>query len=139
MLPGIEIVIATVQSIKFFVGAAFDNLSLFDDQDLIGSADGGKAMRYDEGGSSLHQVGKTLLDKLLRLGVKTRSSFVKNEDARLRKNGSGNRNPLALSSREFHSSFADHGVVLVRKALGELVHARDAAGSQDIFFAGIET
>src|SRR5580700_7232532 len=118
MLSGIEIVIATVQSIKFFVGAAFDNPSLFDDQDLIGSADGGKAMRDDEGGSPLHQVGKTLLDQLLRLGVKTRSGFVKNEDARLRQNGAGNRNPLALSSRQFHSSFADHGLVLGGKALG---------------------
>src|SRR5580658_6348167 len=139
MLPGIEIVIATVQSIKFFVGAAFDNPSLFDDQDLIGSADGGKAMRDDEGGSSLHQVGKTLLDKLLRLGVKTRSSFVKNEDARLRQNCAGDRNPLALSSRELHTPFADHGVVLVRKALGKLIHTGDVAGSQNIFFAGIRT
>src|SRR6202521_5566212 len=137
MLLGIKIVIAAAQGIEFFVCAVFDNPSQFDDQDLIGAADGGKPVRDDEGRSSLHQVGKTLLDQLLRFRVETGSRFVENQDARLRENGPGNRNPLPLSSRELYATFADYCFVLVRKALGELIHARDAAGPEDIFFAGI--
>src|ERR1700682_6473583 len=107
MLLGIKIVIATAQSIEFFVGAVFDNPSQFDNQDLIGAADGGKPVSDDEGRSSLHQVGKTLLSQLLGLRVEAGSGFVENQDARLRENGPGNRNPLPLSSRKLHAAFAD--------------------------------
>src|SRR5579864_6165474 len=118
-----------MQSVEFFVGAPFDNTALFDDQDLISAAYGGKPVSNDEGCSSLHQVGKALLNQLLGFGVETGSGFIKNEDARLRENRAGNRNSLPLPSGKFYSAFADYGLVLVGEALGEFVHAGDATGS----------
>src|SRR5208282_5905447 len=118
VLLGIEIVIAAAHGVEFFVGAVFDNLSLLDDQNLIGAADRRKPMRDHERGAPLHQVGKTLLNQLLRFRVETGSGFIENQDARFRQNGAGYRNSLPLSSGKLYSALADDGVVLVREALG---------------------
>src|ERR1700680_4380806 len=107
MLFGVEIVIAAACGIEFLVRATFDNSALFDDKNLISAANGGKPVRDDKRSSSLHQVGKALLDQLLRFRVEAGRSFVENQNTRLRQYGAGNRNSLALPSGELHSAFAD--------------------------------
>src|SRR5436853_5941336 len=45
---------------QFFVGAAFHDLSVFEDQDEIGSGDGAQAVGNDDGRASLYQVGQSV-------------------------------------------------------------------------------
>ena len=78
--------------------AVFDNSALLDNQNLIGAANSRKPVRNHKSSASLHQVGKTLLDQLLRFRVKAGRRFVENEDAWLGQNSAGNRNSLPLSS-----------------------------------------
>src|SRR5262245_37986366 len=66
ILPGVQIVVATAKRIKLLVRAAFRNLSLFDNKDLVGATNGGKTMRDYKGRASLHQVRQTILDHHLR-------------------------------------------------------------------------
>src|SRR5262249_52350821 len=106
---------------------AFDDLALLDHQYLIGAANGGKAMRDDEGRASLHEIRKALLNQLLRLGVQAGGGFIEDQYARLRKDGPRNGNPLSLSAGELHAAFANHGVILILEGLGELVDAGDPA------------
>src|SRR5579883_3364823 len=44
VLAGIEVEVASAQCVEGFVGAAFDDVSAFDDQDLISPADGREAV-----------------------------------------------------------------------------------------------
>src|SRR5579863_7611863 len=139
VLLGVQVVIAAAQGIEFLVRAAFDNLPLFDHQDLIGAANGGQTVRNDESGASLHEIRQSLLDQSFRLGIQAGGSLVKNQDARLSENRPGNRNALALSSGEFDATFTDDGLVFVGKTLGKLVYPGNAAGPHDLLVTGIRT
>src|SRR5579863_3068147 len=54
MLLGIEIVVPAVHGIKLLVRAAFHDLSLLHDQNLIGPPDGREPMCNHKRGASLH-------------------------------------------------------------------------------------
>jgi hypothetical protein len=47
MLLGVQLEVTSAQRIEFFVSAAFDNLSLLDDQNLIGAPNGRQAIVED--------------------------------------------------------------------------------------------
>ena len=62
VLAGVEVVVTAVELVEGLVGSALYDLALFDDEDLVGSADGGEAMSYDEGGAALHEEVEAVLD-----------------------------------------------------------------------------
>src|SRR4051794_39950280 len=111
------------------MGPTFDDASVFDDEDLVGTTDGRETVRDHEGGASPHEVRETFLDERFGLGVEARGRFVENENAGVGKDRAGYRDALALSARKFHATFADDGVVLLFEALGKLIDASDGAGS----------
>src|ERR1700736_818484 len=137
VLAGVEIVVAAVERVEGLVGAAFEDLALFDDQDLVGAADRREPVGDDEGGSALHQEVEAALDQGFGLGVERAGGLVQDQDARVGEDGPGDREPLALAAGELDAAFADDGFVLVREALGELVDAGDAAGFKELGFGGI--
>src|SRR5580704_2591860 len=139
MLSGVQIVVAAARGIELLVRAMLDDSSLFHHQNLVSAADGREPVRDYKCGAALHEIRKAVLNHLLRFRVEAGSCFIENQDPRLGENGARNRNPLALASRELHATLADHGLILVGKRLGELVHAGDAAGTQDFVFRGIRT
>ena len=112
-------------------------LPRFDHQNLIGPADGGKAVRDDKSGAAAHQVGETLLDHGFGFGIEAGSRFVENQDARVGQDGAGDRKPLPLPARELHAALAHDGVVAVLQRFGELVDAGDAAGFEELLFGGV--
>jgi len=63
VLACVEIVVAAAESVKRLVSAAFNDASGFDDKNLFGTANGGKAVRDDEGAASAHEVTQTFLDE----------------------------------------------------------------------------
>ena len=89
MLAGIEVEVASAEGVEGFVGAAFDDVSAFDHQDLVSPADGREAVRDHEGGAALHEEAESLLDHGFGFGVEGRCRFVKDEDARVGEDGAG--------------------------------------------------
>src|SRR5208283_3300079 len=69
MLPRVQIVVAATSRVELRMRAAFQNSAPLHDHDLIGTANGRQPVRDDERGPSLHQIRKTLLDHVLRLGI----------------------------------------------------------------------
>ncbi len=119
-----------MEFVEGLVGAAFDDLSLLDDEDLVGAADGGEAVGDDEGGAALHQVAQAILDHGLGLGVERAGGLVEDEDAGVGEDGAGDGDALALAAGELDAALAYDGLVLLGEALGELVDAGYAAGFQ---------
>ena len=73
----------------------------------------------------------------LGFGIQARSGFVQNQDARIGQDGARDGDALALAAGKLHAALAHDGVVFLLEAFGEFVHARDAAGFQDLLFGGI--
>ena len=119
--------------------ATLHDLALLHHQNLVGAAYGGKPVRNHKRSPALHEIRESLLDHLFRFGVEAGSCLVEDQYARLGQDGAGNRNTLALAAGKLHAAFPDNRVVLFSESLGELVHPRDPAGAQDLFFAGIGT
>ena len=109
----------------------------FDDQNLIGAADGREAVGNDEGRAPLHQLTEPGLDHGFGLGVERTGGLIENENARLGQQSAGDREPLALAAGELDAALADDGVVGIREALGKLVHAGRAAGEEKLLFGGV--
>src|SRR5580704_18593325 len=108
MLLGVEIVVAATHLVELLVRAALYDLALLDDQNLIGSANGGEAVCNHKGRAALHQVGKSLLDHLFGFGIKAGSCFVENQNPWLGEDGAGYRNPLALAPGKLDTALANH-------------------------------
>src|SRR5438105_1632241 len=72
-----------------------------------------------------------MLNKFLRLGIKTGGGFVENQNARVGEDGAGDRNALALPAGKLYAALADDGVVAIGETFGKLIDARDLAGTHD--------
>src|SRR6202011_3520734 len=139
MLPGVEVVVAASGGIKLLMSAPLDDLPLFDDQDLISTADGGKPMGDHKRSPPLHEICKAVLDHLLRFRVEAGCRFIQNEDAWLRENGARDRDTLPLAPGKLHATLAHDGLILVGEGFGEFIDPRDAASAQDFVFTGVGT
>ena len=73
------------------MGSFFDNLTVVDDQDLIGIADCAQAVGDDKTGAPLHQPQERLLDACFGACVNAARCFVENQDARVGEDGASNR------------------------------------------------
>jgi hypothetical protein len=108
------------------VRAALDDAAAVHDQDLVGAADGGQAVRDDEGGAALPQPAEAVADERLALAVQARCRLVEDQDARVRDDGAGDGDALPLAAGQLDAALADDGVVAVLEAVDELVRVGDA-------------
>src|SRR5207245_5934299 len=116
LLPGIEIVIASLSGVELLMRATFDDLPLLHNQNLIGAADGGKPVRDDERCPALHEIRKPVLDHRLRFRIQAGCGFVEDQDSRLGKNRARNRDALPWSAGKFHAALDYSRSVFIRKA-----------------------
>src|SRR5579871_4192849 len=100
MLAGVEIEVAALSGVKRAVGAALDDASAFDDEDLVGAADGGEAMGNDEGRAAAHEIGQALLDEGFGFGIEAGGGFVEDENAGLGQDGARDGDALFLAAGE---------------------------------------
>src|SRR5579871_213142 len=126
-----------MEFVEGLVGAAFDDLSLFDDEDLLGATDSGETVGYDEGCAALHEVAQAVLNHGFGLGVEGAGGLVEDEDAWVGQNGAGDGDALALSAGELDAALAYDGLVLLGEALGKLVYTSDTAGFHELLFGGV--
>src|SRR6267378_626944 len=127
MLLGVEVEIAATSGVQRLMRAALDDAPGFDDQDLLRAPNGRKPVRDHECSSAAHQVAQALLNQRFGFGIKAGGSLIENEDAGIGKDRARNGNALLLSTRELHSAFTNHGVVLFLEGFREFVDARDPA------------
>ena len=62
-------------------------------------------------GSTLNDFAHVILDDLFAFVIERAGCFIKNQDARVRNQCTGNRNPLPLATGKAVSSFPDKRVV----------------------------
>ena len=97
------------------MAAAFGDAAAFEDEDLVGVADGGEAVGDDEARAVFHQMVEGFLDETLGGGVNTGGGFVEDEDRRVFQEGTGDGEALFFAYAEFHATLAELRV----KPLGE--------------------
>src|SRR5262245_23731000 len=102
-------------------------------------ADGGKTMSDDKRGPPGEQGGHGGLDELFAFRVEVAGRFIEDQDLGRGQNGPGNRQTLLLSAREFDSTFADEGFVLLRQLGDELVSVGAPGCILDFRHRGIMT
>src|SRR3989344_607136 len=118
----VEVAVHTVSdSQELRVGTAFGNDAVLQNQDEVGLAHRGEAVRDDEGRPFGHELIKGGGDVLLRLGIKCGGRFVENQDARVPQHCSSYRHALLLPHRELDASLPHHGLVFLRKCRDKLV------------------
>src|SRR5216683_4421589 len=119
------------------MSAAFNDAAGFDDEDLLGTANGREAMGDDKCSAATHQVTQPFLNERFRFGVQTGSRFIENEDAWIGENGASDGDALLLPAGKFYTAFADDRIVFFFKRLYEFVDSGNTACFHDFFFAGI--
>ena len=78
--------------------ALFDNLSVFEDDNLVCIEDCFEAVSNDKASSASHNGFHGLLNLALCYCIDIRSRFIQNQDLRIRQQGSSNGNQLFLPS-----------------------------------------
>ena len=94
----VELFVAAALGDELGVRPAFEDLALLDDEDLVGTANGGQAVRDDEGGPALAKVVEALLDERLGLTVEAGGRLVEDEDARIGEQSACDRETLPLTT-----------------------------------------
>ena len=129
--------VVAVEGKKFFMAAAFHNLSFVQHTDFISIADGGQAVGNSDGGAVLHQVLQRLLHHLFRFRVEGGGRFVQNQDGRVLQDGAGDAHPLALPAGQFAAPVAYHGVVSLFAGHDEVVGVGYLGGFNHLLHRGV--
>ena len=102
----------------------FHDLAAVEDEDPVHVPHRRQAVRHDDGGTTLQEVGDRILDQVFRDGVEARGGFVENQDRRIGEDGAGDRHALPLAAGEFDATLPDQRVVSCRKPADEIVRVR---------------
>src|SRR5438552_4215278 len=107
----VQIRVITAASEQFVVRAALRDGAFDQDDDLVGVANGGGAVRNQNRGAALQDSAQAVEDALLGLGVDARERVVEDENARIADNGAGDGGALLLPTGKSDAALADHGFV----------------------------
>ena len=106
------------------MGSLLGHLSVLNDNQLIGIAEGGESVGDHNGGLSTGENAEGVLNQLFGFGIHGRGGFVQNQDLGITENGAGDGDSLPLSARKILEAKADLGMVAVRELDDEIVGAR---------------
>ena len=120
-LTVIKLRIESIACQQIFMIALFNDPAIFHDQNNIRILNGGKPVRHNETGPSLHQLGKSILDLLLRSRIDRRGRLVQNQHSRYVEHDPGDTKQLFLSLTHTCSVLGDPGVKPLRHLLDEAV------------------
>src|SRR5437899_9431187 len=103
MQPGVS----AAASNQFRVRSAFPDLSAFQDENFVRSANRGEPMRDHESGSPNHQVSERLLHEHLGFGIQLRGGLVENQNRRIFQDGARDGDALPLAAAQARSAFSN--------------------------------
>ncbi|CKT65555.1 Uncharacterised protein [Mycobacterium tuberculosis] len=118
------------------MGAAFDDPTMIEHDDLVGPGDGMQSMGDYQHGAVPGQPVKRLLHKVFRFRIGKRGGLVEDEDRSVAEDGTGNGEPLSLPARKTTVG-SEHGIVAVRQPKHPVVDLRFAGRDLDLFGGGI--
>lgn len=107
-----------------------DHLSILQDDDAIGFANGGKAVGDHKPGAVLQQFDEGFLNEHLGVAVDICRGLVKNEDLGIGDQCAGKADQLALAKRKISTTLAQFSLVSLGKIHDELMCA-DSLGRLD--------
>src|SRR5450631_4475530 len=113
----IQVAVVAVQGQQFVVGAEFDDASGVQHGDAVGIADGGDAVRNEDGGAAAHDVAQVIEDLVFGVGVDAGERVVEDQNLGIANQGAGNRRALLLSAGERDAAFSHHRIVAFGKTL----------------------
>src|SRR5919107_776286 len=147
-LGHVQLLVEALAAHKLVVSALLDQLSVVQDQDEVGVADRGEAVRDHERGAPDHQAFPAVQDDGLRPRVDGRRRLVQDADRGVFQKGPRDADALAFAAGELGPALAEYGLVLVRQAHDEVVgvgvsrrpddviHARPEPPVEDVFGYG---
>ena len=106
---------------KLLMRSLLDDLSVIQDKDLVGIADGGDAISNDKRRTAVIDIIKLLLNIALCLHIHRRGGIVKHKDRRILQKCSRQRNTLLLSTGQTNAALTDDGIIAVRKLLNKQI------------------
>ena len=121
---------------KCFVCTAFDDLSVFHDENGVRFADGGKTVSNDEARSAFHHGCECVLDLHFRTGIDRGGRFVEDQHRRKRQHDARDAEKLFLTLRK-SAILADLRVVAGRQTLDEAMRVRSLCRRDDLFVRGV--
>src|SRR5262245_41373301 len=95
------------------VGAALDDLSIFQNQDLIRAANRRESVCNDKSRTPFAQRAQTLLNQGFAFTVQARGRFIQDQNLRVSQQRAGNSHALALTAGKLNPSFADNRLVSI--------------------------
>src|SRR6267142_2212856 len=120
VLELVEAVVDAALGEEFLVRALLAEAALVEDENTVGMLNGAEPMRDDQRGAAAEQAIEGIADLQLGLCVHARSSFVKDEEARIVRQGAREIDELALSDRERGAAFVDAGADAFRERFDEI-------------------
>ena len=117
--------------------AAFDNLAVFQNQNLIGAAYCREPVCDDESRTPTSKRSQTILNQRFALAVETGGCFIKDQQLGIGENGARDRNALALSAGKLYSALADDRLVLLLEFFDKLFTVRNAAHRLNLIGCGV--
>ena len=101
----VEVAVDAAEGEEVVVLAALDDAAVVEYEDLVGAADGRKAVGDGEDGAAAHGFVEGVLDGALGFGVEGAGGFVEDEDGRVAQERAGDGEALALAAGEALSGF----------------------------------
>ncbi|MND85551.1 hypothetical protein D3C80_774820 [compost metagenome] len=97
----------------------------------------GQAVSDHQGGAPAHQGRQCLLDQVFALRIEGAGGFVEQQDRRIHQQGPGDRQALALATRQAQAGIAKVGLVTIGQLQDELMGMGTARGGLDLLDRGI--
>ena len=119
--------------------AAFGHFAVLNHEDAVGAADGGKAVRDDEGRAPLERGNDGLLNLLLRFGIDGGGGLVQHEDGGPGDQRAGEGDQLLLSRGKAVSALADVGIIALLELQDEILRVDQPGGLLDFLVGRVQT
>lgn len=115
-----KLFVGTFESNELVVGSTLNDLTLVQDDDLIGILDGTQAMSDNDDGLLAHsnQLVEGRLHLMLTLRVQGTGGFVQEENLRLADQSTSDGYTLLLPARKLDTSSSDKSLITIREKLG---------------------
>lgn len=119
------------------MGAMLRDLSVTDDQNLVGVLDGIQTVGNDQQGLTLYQFGDSLLNIALIVSVHAGGRLVQNYNGSVFQNTAGDGDTLFLTAGEGCAALSHHSLKSVRQSHDEIVAAGFPRRLIDLLLGGV--
>ena len=120
------------------MSALLNDASVIKDNDLVGIADGGETMSYDEGGATLHDGVHAALYQLFGVSVDAARCLIENQHWWISHRRTCNGQELSLTRTEVAAVGIQLCLVAVGQAADEVIGSYQSGGLHTLLVGSIE-